>query len=95
MRKYELGVILKAGLEEEAQKAEFEKIHELIARFGGSVDKVDDWGRRRLGYEIQKQTEGFYSFITFTAPTEAPAEIESRLRITESILRFLIISQEA
>jgi len=95
MNKYELAVILKSNLDEEAQKSEFEKIQALITRFGGTIDKVDEWGRRRLAYEINKLSDGVYSFITFTSDGNAPAEIESRIRIMENVLRFLIIRQEA
>ncbi len=95
MNKYELAVVLRADLEEDSMKAEFEKIHKLIARFEGTIEKIDDWGRRRLAYEIEKQTEGFYSFITFTSNAAAPAEIEKRIRIMENVLRFLIVRLEA
>ncbi len=95
MNKYELAIIIKATLDEEARKTEIEKIHGLIERFNGTIEKVDDWGKRRLAYEIQKQTDGFYSFITFTSEADAPSEIESRLRIRENVLRFLTIRQEA
>ena len=95
MNKYELAVVLKPTLEEEAQKAEFEKIQELVTKFGGTIEKVDEWGRRKLAYEIQKHAEGVYSFITFTAPASVPAEIESRIRIMENVLRHLIVRQEA
>ena len=95
MNKYELSVILRPTLEEEEQKAEFEKIQELITKFGGTIDKVDEWGRRRLAYEIQKHAEGIYSFITFKAEVDVPAEIESRIRIMENVLRYLIVRQEA
>ena len=64
---------------------------ELIARFGGEVTNVDDWGKRKLAYEINKQKEGFYYFIQFNAETSTPAELESRLRITETVLRYLIV----
>jgi small subunit ribosomal protein S6 len=95
MNKYELTIILKPNLEEEIHKAEIEKIHALITRFGGTIDKVDDWGKRRLAYEIDKNAEGFYSFIYFSSEGGAPAEIESRIRIMESLLRFLIIRLDA
>jgi len=94
MRKYELCVVLKPNLNEEEAKAEFEKIQGLVSRFGGVVDKVDEWGKRKLAYEIDKINEGIYFFIIFTAEAEAPAEIESRIRIMESVLRYLIISLE-
>ncbi|WP_010168619.1 30S ribosomal protein S6, partial [Candidatus Epulonipiscium viviparus] len=56
--------------------------------------KVDDWGKKKLAYEIDKKKEGFYYFIEFNAEPDAPAEIESRLRITEAVLRYLIVSLE-
>ncbi|MCL2421440.1 MAG: 30S ribosomal protein S6 [Defluviitaleaceae bacterium] len=91
MYQYELGVIVSAKLEEEAQKAELDRVQDLVVRFGGTIDKVDNWGRRKLAYPIEKQTDGIYSFITFSSEGGAPAEIENRLRILENVLRFLII----
>ena len=88
---YELGVVVRAGLEDEAFAAEMERVSGLITRFGGTVDKIDEWGRRRLAYPINKLIEGVYTFITFTSEPSAPAEIEGRLRIMENVLRFLII----
>lgn len=91
MNQYELGVIISTQLDEEGQKAELERVSELVTRFGGTIDKVDNWGRRKLAYPIQKQTDGVYSFITFSSEGGVPAEIEGRLRILENVLRFLII----
>ena len=95
MNKYELTIIVNPNLGEEALKAEFEQVQALIERFGGTVEKVDDWGKRRLAYEINKIKEGFYRFTTFTSEPQAPAEIESRIRIRENIIRYLIIRQDA
>ena len=95
MNKYELGVVVDVRLDEEAQAAELEKIKELVTRLGGEIEKVDVWGKRRLAYEIQKQNEGNFNFITFASKTGVPKEIESRMRIMENVLRFLIIKQEA
>ena len=95
MNKYELGLVLSANVDEEVRKATFEKAQELITRFGGTVEKVDDWGKRKLAYEIQKQSEGFFSFTTFAAEPTVPAEIESRVRIMDNVLRYLIIRQDA
>jgi len=94
MHKYELAVVFNPTLTEEDLQTEFDKVQALITRFGGEVEKVDNWGKRRLAYEIKKLTEGFYYFITFNSNHDAPAEIESRLRITESLVRFLIIRVE-
>lgn len=94
MRNYELSVVLFSTLSEEEKVATLEKVKDLIARFGGEITNVDDWGKRKLAYEIEKQREGFYYFIQFNAETSAPAEIESRIRIMEPVLRYLIVSLE-
>ena len=94
MRNYELSVVLFSTLSEEEKVATLEKVKELITRFGGEITNVDDWGKRKLAYEIEKQREGFYYFIQFNAETSAPAEIESRIRIMEPVLRYLIVSLE-
>lgn len=94
MRNYELSVVLFSTLSEEEKVATLEKVKELITRFGGEITNVDDWGKRKLAYEIDKQREGFYYFIQFQADATAPAEIESRVRIMEQVLRYLIVSLE-
>lgn len=94
MRNYELSVVLFSTLSEEEKVATLEKVKELITRFGGEITNVDDWGKRKLAYEIEKQREGFYYFIQFKAEATAPAEIESRVRIMEQVLRYLIVSLE-
>lgn len=95
MNKYELAVVLVPTLDDETKTSEMTKIQELIARFGGVVEKIDDWGKKRLAYEIKKVNEGFISFISFDADVSVPAEIESRIRIMENVLRYLIIRKEA
>ncbi len=91
MKNYELALVLISSLGEEEKLAQLEKVKELVVRFGGEITNVDDWGKRKLAYEINKQRDGFYYFIHFTAETQAPAEVESRLRIMESVLRYLIV----
>ncbi len=91
MKNYELALVFIPSLSEEDKLANLEKVKELVARFGGEITNVDDWGKRKLAYEINKQREGFYYFIQFKAETSAPAELESRLRIMETALRYLII----
>ena len=95
MNKYELALVLNPSLDEEAKTEAFNKVQDLITRFGGTIEKVDDWGKRRLAYEIKKVNEGFYSFTTFEAVPTAPVEIESRVRIMEDVLRYLIIRKDA
>lgn len=95
MNKYELAVVLNAKLEDEAREAAIARIQELIARFGGTVTNVDDWGKKRLAYEIRKMREGFYYFIQFDAGSECPGELEKRVRIMDDVIRYLIVKQEA
>ena len=91
MNKYELAVVLSAKIEDDERAAAIEKIKELIARLGGTVTDVDEWGKKRLAYEIQKMREGFYYFIHFDADSQLPAQLEERMRIAENVLRYLIV----
>ena len=95
MNKYELALVLSAKLEDEERLAALEKVKDQITRFGGDIKDIDEWGKKRLAYEIQKEKEGFYYFIHFEAETAAPAAIESRVRIMEPVLRFLCVKQDA
>ncbi len=94
MNKYELAVIVSAKLEDEERNAIVDKCKALIERFGGTITGVDDWGKKRLAYEIQKMKEAFYYFIRFDAESTAPAEIESRMRIMDNVIRYLIVRQD-
>jgi len=95
MNKYELAVVLSAKLEDEERIAALEKIKGLIDRFGGTVTGVDEWGKKRLAYEIQKMKEAFYYFIHFEADAACPAEVEKRIRIMEPVIRYLCVREEA
>ena len=95
MNKYELALVVSAKLEDEERAATVEKAKAYIERFGGQITNVDDWGKKRLAYEIQKMKEGFFYFIQFDAPATAPAEIEARVRIMDNVLRYLVVRQDA
>ena len=94
MNKYELAVVVSAKIEDDARAEVIEKVKNLVTRFGGNVTDVDEWGKRRLAYEIQKMKEGFYYIVQFDAPTTAPAEIESRIRIMDNVMRYLVVKRE-
>jgi small subunit ribosomal protein S6 len=94
MNKYELAVVISAAMDEEAVKAELESIKEMVTKLGGTIEKVDEWGKRRLAYEINKTNEGFYTFIAFDSESDTPNEIEKRMRIRENVLRYLVVRQE-
>jgi len=87
-------VVVSAKIEDEERAAVVDKCKALIERFGGTITNVDDWGKKRLAYEIQKMKEGFYYFIQFEAESSAPAEIESRIRIMDNVLRYLVVKNE-
>ena len=95
MTKYELCLVVSAKIEEEERANTVEKAKALIERFGGVITEIDDWGKKKLAYEIDKSREGYYSFIRFDAEPTAPAEIESRVRIMDHVIRYLIVKQEA
>lgn len=91
MNKYEVTVILSAKLEEEARAEMIERIKGYIVRYNGSVGEIEEWGKKRLAYEIQRQTEGFYYIINFEGDQTTPNGLESELRIIEPVLRYLVV----
>lgn len=94
MSKYELAVVLNAKIEDEDRANALEKVKGYVTRFGGTISDVDEWGKKKLAYDIQKMSEGYFYFIHFEAETTAPAEIENRIRIMDNVLRFLIVNQD-
>ena len=93
MNKYELAVVVSAKIEDEERAAVVDKCKALIERFGGNITNVDEWGKKRLAYEVQKMKEAFYYFIQFDAEPTTPAEIESRIRIMDNVIRYLCVRQ--
>lgn len=94
MNKYELALVVNAKIEDDARTATVEKAKEYITRFGGTVTEVEDWGKKRLAYEVQKMREGFYYFIQFDAGADVPAQVEQRVRIMDNVLRFLCVRKD-
>ena len=95
MNKYELAVVLRVTLEEEQRVATIEKVKEYITRFGGTVVNVDDQGKKRLAYEIQKSKEAFYYFVQFESDANCPNEVEANIRLMEDVVRYLCVKKEA
>ena len=91
MNKYEVVYIIDPAVEEEARKELIAKYNELITENGGSVDKVEEWGKRRLAYAIDYKTEGYYVLVNFQAESELPKELERNLQISDSIIRYQVI----
>ena len=95
MNKYELTLVVNAKIEDDERAQVIEKVKALVERFGGQISDVDEWGKKKLAYEIQKMREGYYYFIQFDASAECPAEIERRVRIMEPVMRYLCVKQDA
>lgn len=91
---YELALVLNGKLEDDARAEALEKVQNYITRFGGSVLNVDDWGKKKFAYDINKQKEGFYYFIKFQSEdNNCPNELEANVRIMEPIVRYLVVKQ--
>ena len=95
MSKYELALVVNAKIEDEAREAVVEKAKGYVARYGGTVTEVEEWGKKRLAYEVHKMREGFYYFIQFEADATCPAEVERHVRIMDNVMRYLVVKKEA
>ncbi|NLA70716.1 MAG: 30S ribosomal protein S6 [Clostridiales bacterium] len=93
MRDYELLFILNPDLAEE-QKAEMVETVKGIINKGGEAGEADVWGNRKLAYNIEKKSEGYYVVIPFKADAELPKELDRRLRISESVMRHIIVCKD-
>ena len=94
MNKYELALVVSAKIEDDARTAVVDKAKEYITRAGGTVTEVEAWGKKKLAYEIQHMSEGFYYFIQFDANTDVPAAVEQDVRIMDNVLRFLCVRKD-
>ena len=94
MSKYELCLVVNAKIEDEAREAVVEKAKGYIARYDGTVTEVEEWGKKKLAYEIQKMNEGFYYFIQFDADAKVPYDVENNVRLMENVIRFLCVRQD-
>lgn len=93
MRNYECIVIFRPDIEEEKRTAGLEKFKSIIAT-DGEVVSVDTWGTKRLAYEIMKFKEGFYYLINFKSSTELPKELERNFKISDDVIRFMVVNKE-
>lgn len=95
MRQYELMVILDPEIEERTVAPSLDKYLSVVTTAGGTVDKVDIWGRRRLAYDIKKKSEGIYAVVDFTANPDTAKELDRQLRLNEAVLRTKILRPDA
>jgi small subunit ribosomal protein S6 len=94
MHQYEVMVILDPSVEEKTVEPSIDKFLNVIRTAKGTIDSVSIWGRRRLAYEIKKQTEGIYAVITMTAPSDAVIELDRQLNISEAVMRTKVLRAE-
>ncbi len=95
MRQYELMVILDPEVEERTVAPSLEKYLSVISTQGGTVDKVDIWGRRRMAFDIKKKSEGIYAVVDFTATSDTAKELDRQLGLNEAVLRTKILRTDA
>ena len=91
MNKYELVFVISTVLDEEATEAIIAKFEGIIKNNGGEIEKNDRWGKRRLAYEIKNQSEGYYCLVTFSSQPKVVDELDRVLKITEEVLRHMIV----
>lgn len=92
MAKYETMLVTTATLEEEASNALIGKFKSMIEA-NGTIDSVDEWGKKRLAYPINKETDGIYTVIKFTSEPDFPAELDRVYKITDGVLRTMIVAE--
>ena len=91
MRSYELMIITRGSLDETAVNATIERFTTLIADQGGTVERVDHWGKRQFAYEIEHMTEGYYTVVDLQLSSEGLLELERQLRLTDEIVRHKVV----
>ncbi len=94
MRRYEMMILIKDTIEEDAAVAVFDRAKEVLAAQGGNLLDEAWWGKRRLAYEIDHRDHGFYGILDFEASTEAVAEVERQLKISDDVIRFKTVRPE-
>ena len=95
MRHYEIMIILEPETDERTVAPSLEKLLQVVPANGGTVDKVDIWGKRRLAYDIKKKSEGFYVVVDMTTTPEIAQELDRQLGLNETVLRTKLLRPEA
>ena len=94
MNKYEVLYVIDAAMEDQSRSELIAQFSELMTNNGATVEKVDEWGKRRLAYPINFKNEGYYVLVNFTAASEFPRELERNFEINENIMRYLVTRVE-
>jgi small subunit ribosomal protein S6 len=93
MNNYEILFIIKGSLEDEAKEEAIKRYQEAIVAGGGNIEKTDKWGMRKFAYPINHMNEGYYVLINFSAPSELPKELDRQMRISDDIVRSMIVKK--
>ena len=94
MNKYEVMYVIDAALEESARNELINYFSGIVEKNAGTIDRIDEWGKRRLAYAINYKTEGYYVLMYIQAPSELPRELERNFQINDNVLRYLVIRYE-
>ena len=94
MKSYELLYIIKPTVEEEARAALIARFADIVKNDNGEVENIDEWGMRKLAYAIDYISEGYYVLMNFKAKADLPVELERNLKISEDVMRFMVVKKE-
>ena len=94
MNKYEVMYVIDAALEDSARNELISYFSGIVEKNAGTIDRIDEWGKRRLAYAINYKTEGYYVLMYIQAPSELPRELERNFQINDNVLRYLVIRYE-
>ena len=95
MNSYETLYIIKPDVEDEARAALIARFNEIITANGGEIENVDEWGKRKLAYAINYISEGYYVLVNFKAQSDLPAELERNFKISDNIMRYIVVRKDA
>lgn len=95
MINYESMYILKPDLDEERKDAAVKRFADIVTANGGEISQIDEWGKRRLAYPINYINDGYYVLMTFTAPPELPKELERNYRISDDVMRYMVVNLDS
>lgn len=94
MNNYEVMYVIDTAVEDSARADLIKRFADVVTANGGNVERVDEWGKRRLAYAINYKTEGYYVLMYMNAPSDLPRELERNFKINESVLRYMVIRLE-
>ena len=95
MNSYEVLYIIKPDVEDEARAALIERFAQIVKEDGGEVENIYEWGKRKIAYDIEYISEGYYVLMNFKTKADLPAELERNMKISEFVMRFMVLKKDA